>query len=102
MVYSEIIEKITKLNSENAIILFTWMCLHAEYNTNNVYLATNIRKQIQQELNMSNNTITNSLKKLKDNNLISGKDGVFTMNPKFVWRGDSRIRELVVLAWNKE
>ena len=51
---------------------------------------------------MSNNTITNSLKKLKDNNLISGKDGVFTMNPKFVWRGDSRIRELVVLAWNKE
>ncbi len=76
------------LNSINAIKLFLWLCDHTEFNTNIIYLPSGIRKDIQKDLNMSNNAITNILKILKDNNFIVGSNGVFYINTNIAWKGD--------------
>lgn len=81
------------LKSETAQRLLVWMCEHAEFNTGKVYMPTDIRKDISLVLNISNNAITNNLKKLKDAKLISGANGVFNINPKIFWKGDLKVRE---------
>ena len=46
-----------------------------------------------EEINVSPNTITNNLKVLKDNNLISGEKGEFLINPQVFWKGELKERE---------
>lgn len=58
------------------------MCQHAEFNTGRVSLTTADRKEITKTLDLSNNSITNYLKKLKDLKLISGENGSYTINPQ--------------------
>lgn len=93
MTFIKFISPIYNLKSEPAQKLLVWLCEHSEFNTGIVYLPTNIRKQITSELGISNNSITNYLKKLKDFKLISGSNGVFTINPQIFWKGDLKIRE---------
>lgn len=93
MTFIKFISPIFNLKSKNAQSLLVWMCEHAEYNTGRVFLPTDIRKQITEELEISNNTITNNLKILKDSKLIDGSNGVFTINPQIFWKGDLKMRE---------
>lgn len=93
MTFVKFISPLYNLKSETAQKLLVWMCEHAEFNTGITYLPTEIRKQITNELKISNNSITNNLKVLKDFNLISGSNGVFTINPQIFWKGDLKVRE---------
>ena len=78
---------------DNAKKILAWMCKNAEFNTGQISLTTAKRKQMAEEINVSPNTITNNLKVLKDNNLISGEKGEFLINPQVFWKGELKERE---------
>lgn len=79
--------------SKRAKELFIWLCNHTKFDTTQVLLSTGIRKELSEELNMSQSCITTNLKALKDLNLISGERGVFTINPQVFWKGDEKARK---------
>ena len=79
--FIDFIAPLFRLRSDSAKTLLVWLCTNAEFNTGVVRLTADDRRQLCETLNMSNNAITNCLKKLKDLNLISGQDGKFTINP---------------------
>lgn len=92
MTFIDYISPLFGLKPESAKSLLVWMCQHAEFNTGRVSLTTADRKEITKTLDLSNNSITNYLKKLKDLKLISGENGSYTINPQIFWKGDLNIR----------
>lgn len=93
MTFVNFIGPIFDLKPERAKDLLIWMLKHAEFNTGIVQLPTATRKQVSEELSMSNNSITNYLKVLKNKKLISGDCGVFTINPQIFWKGELAARK---------
>lgn len=87
-----------QIKSETAKSVLTWMCCHLPYNDNKIPLTTKMREQLCKDLNITPNTLTNSLKKLKDLNVINGSKGDFEINPAIHWRGttDERDKKLKV------
>ena len=67
--------------------------MNAEFNTGKVFLTTGNRAILCKDLNISSNTLTNNLRKLKDANLISGDKGDFVINPQIFWKGDLSVRK---------
>lgn len=100
MTFIKFISPFYNLKSETSQKLLVWMCEHAEFNTGRVLLPTDIRKQITEELKLSNNAITNNLKKLKEFKLITGSNGVFIINPQIFWKGDLKVRETLLKSNN--
>ena len=92
MTFINYVAPIFKLKSDTAKNILIWMCNHAEYNTGKVELTTKKRVIACSELEISSNTLTNNLKKLKDLNLISGEKGDFIINPQIFWKGDTITR----------
>jgi hypothetical protein len=78
---------------DNARRILTWLCMNAEFNTGKVFLTTGNRAILCKDLNISSNTLTNNLRKLKDANLISGDKGDFVINPQIFWKGDLSVRK---------
>lgn len=93
MTFINFVSPMFDLKPERAKDLLIWMLKHAEYNTGVVQMPAATRKQIVEELGMANNSITNYLKTLKDKKLISGSNGVFTINPKIFWKGELAARK---------
>lgn len=91
--FIEFVAPLFRLRSDSAKNLLVWLCTNAEFNTGVVRLTADDRRQLCETLNMSNNAITNCLKKLKDLNLISGQDGKFTINPQIFWKGEMSVRD---------
>lgn len=87
-----------KLKSETAKSVLTWMCCHLPYNDNKIQLTTKVRETLCKELAISPNTLTNSLKKLKELHLIDGEKGDFEINPFIHWKGttDERLKMVQV------
>lgn len=92
MVFLGCMHRLVGLKGEVPFKVLSWMCEHTEYNTNRIFLTTQQRKMLCKDLDISNNVLTNNLKKLKDNDLISGEQGNFTINPEIIWYGDQRVR----------
>ena len=92
MTFIDYIGPIYGLKPEAIKGFLAWLCSRAEFNTGNVTLNANIRKTICKELNITNNTITNYLKKLKDAKIISGEKGSYIINPKIFWKGELGVR----------
>lgn len=82
-----------QIKGENSKNILIWLCCNAGYNTGIVKLTPSDRKQICEELNISNNSLTNSLSQLKKLNLIQGTSGTFRINPAIFWKGDAKARE---------
>ena len=91
--FIEYIAPFYDLKSNTAKDVLCWMCSHAEWNTGKVALTTNTRKDICNIFKISPNTLTNSLKKLKELKLISGEKGDFIINPQIFWKGDLKERK---------
>lgn len=68
------------------------MCKRAQYNTGVVNISAADRKEICEELNITNNAITNNFKKRRDLSLITGDKGRFTINPQIFWKGEMKVR----------
>ena len=96
MTFIDYIAPLYELKSNSLKNLLTYLCEHAEFNTGKVSLTTAARKVACDYLGISNNTLTNYLKKLKDSNLISGKDGEFIINPQIFWKGDTKSRAQIL------
>lgn len=85
-----------KLKSPTDLKLTIKLCMLAEYNTGKVYLATEVRQEICKELGIVTQQLTNSLKSLKDKEIIEGGKGVFTLNPLIFWKGTSNERSKIM------
>ena len=96
MTFIDYIAPLYELKSNSLKNLLTYLCEHEEFNTGKVSLTTAARKVACDYLGISNNTLTNYLKKLKDSNLISGKDGEFIINPQIFWKGDTKSRAQIL------
>lgn len=92
MTFIDYISPLYELRSNSLKNLLIYLCEHAEFNTGKVSLTTAARKVACSHLDISNNTLTNYLKKLKDLKLISGQDGEFIINPQIFWKGDTKSR----------
>ncbi len=93
----EFISNISKKIEQNRTLqIFQWMYHHINRETQDVSLSAFTRKQICEELQISNNQITNSIRKLKELNLITGDKGTFTLNPEIFWKGDAQTRKQVL------
>lgn len=92
MTFIDYMSPIFGIKPEAAKSLLAWMCSHAEYNTGKVSLSAADRKQICADLQISNNSITNYLRSLKDLKLIDGERGTFTINPSVFWKGELAAR----------
>lgn len=93
MTFIDFAAPLFNLKSDTAKSVLCWMCNKVEYNTGKVHLTTNTRRELCAELEISSNTLTNTLKKLKDLNLISGEKGDFIINPQILWKGDLQTRD---------
>lgn len=93
MTFIDYLSPIFNLKSDAAKTLLVWLCTHAEFNSGIVSLSAADRKQICIDLNITNSTISNNLKKLSELNLIYGKDGKYTINPQVFWKGDLKERD---------
>lgn len=83
--YADDIKLIIKLNE--------W----AAFDTAAVQLTSKRRLEIINELGIRNDSISKSLKRLKDKGLISGDRGDFIINPIIFWKGDkSKRRDLLI------
>ena len=92
MTFVDYISPLFNLKGGNCKSILVWLCSHAEYNTGKVSLTASDRQKIGELLNISNNTITNNIKILKDNKIISGEKGSFILNPQIHWKGDTETR----------
>lgn len=72
----------------------------AEYNTGIVRVPSTLRKRICEELSISTNYFSMSIRRLKEKKVITGKGGEFIINPHIFWKGDRDSRDK--LMKNKE
>lgn len=63
------------------------LCEHAEFNTGKVFFSTDRRRAACEEFNCSNQSITNSIARLKQKNFISGERYEFMINAEIFWTG---------------
>jgi DNA-binding transcriptional MocR family regulator len=92
MTFIDHIGPLYELKSDALKNLLNWLNSHAEFNTGKVLLPAGMRKECCDDLNISTNTLTNYLKRLKDHKLISGSDGIYLINPEIFWKGDTKTR----------
>lgn len=93
MTYLEYIAPLYELKSGIALLVLTWLCEHAQFNTGKVDISTARREELCAQLGICNNALTNNLKKLKELNLISGEKGSYQINPQIFWKGDIKSRK---------
>lgn len=96
MTFVDYIAPVFKLRSEVALKLLIWMCENAQFNTGQVSLTTEDRKNLTKELGISTNQITNNLKRLRELKLITGQNGKFQLNPQIFWKGDAKTRQEIL------
>ena len=98
--YLQVFPSLKKSGINN--IVLQQLCKRAGFDNGMVTLATGTREEICIEADISNNQLTNALKALKEDNLISVvKKGIYKVNPEIFWRGDQKIRRAELLK-NKE
>ena len=71
------LEAAFNLKSLSAAKLLTWMMFHMNITNRSVFIATATRDEIEQELGINSNYLTNLLKVLKDAGCITGEKGKF-------------------------
>lgn len=64
----------------------------AEFNTGVVRLTTQDRDEVCVQLNISKPNLSKNIKRLKDQGLLVGDRGVYTIDPKLFWKGDRKMR----------
>lgn len=69
------------------------LCSKAEFNTGTVQLTPFIREGVCNELNISYNSLANSLSSLKKKDFIQIYKGNCVINPLFFWKGDLKTRD---------
>lgn len=92
MVYIKYMSVFYGLKYADDIKMLAMLCSWAEFNKGVVYLTSSRRKEITETMGIHNSNISNSLKRLKELNLIFGSDGEFEINPTVFWKGSKQTR----------
>lgn len=72
------------------------LCSISEYNTGVVYLPAQRRSEVCGELGVKPQTLTNSISSLRKKEFIEGSGGVFKINPKYHWKGETSVRDKIL------
>jgi biotin operon repressor len=92
MMYNSYLSKLYGIQHLSDIKLLTKFCEIAEFNTGRVKLTTADREAICTQLNISKPNLSKNIKRLKEEGLIDGDKGVYTLDPKLFWKGDRKAR----------
>lgn len=86
------------LNIRNAtdIRVITMMNTMAKFNTGQVLITQEDRKKMLDTLQMDNQVLSNSLKRLKEAGIISGERGIYEINPLVFWKGTTNERKKIL------
>lgn len=96
LTYSRFMSILYNLNSLAAIKIL-WKFLEiAKYNTGEVFITPQIKKNIIESLKISLSIYNKSIVTLKDAEIISGERGLYVINPKIHWKGDFKTREKLI------
>ena len=96
LTYSRFMSILYDLNSL-ATVKILWKFLEiAKYNTGEVFVTPQIKKNIIEDLKISLSIYNKALVILKDAEIISGERGLYVINPKIHWKGDFKTREKLI------
>lgn len=96
LTYSRFMSILYNLNSLAAVKIL-WKFLEiAKYNTGEVFITPQIKKNIIESLKISLSIYNKSIVTLKEAEIISGERGLYLINPKIHWKGDFKTRENLI------
>lgn len=101
MVFIGAMQGIFAIENLTDVKVLAKMCERAEYNTGKVYMTSNIRKEIMDQLQITPQTMSNSCARLKKLGLITGERGTYDLNAKVFWKGDTNTRAALLKEKNK-
>ena len=84
------------LTSLTAVKILWKFLERAEYNTETVYVTSQVKKDIIDDLNISTSIYNKAIAILKDSEIISGNKGQYVINPNIHWKGDYKTREKII------
>lgn len=77
-------------NADKGVLAY--LCTKAEYDTGRAAISAEERVTACKIINISSQQFTNSVSKLKELKLITGKSGFYMINPAIFWKGNSKTR----------
>ena len=90
--YKYVIPATTGMKSFKAFCLLLRLVDIANYNTGSVDISIKTRENLCKTLDISAKNFNKYINELKNANMISGSRGLYTINPKYFWKGDSNER----------
>ncbi len=96
MTFFENMSGFFKIKSAIELKLIIKICTLAEYNTGKCNITSYLRKDICDELEITNQQFTNNIKSLKNKNLITGERGTYMINPLIFWKGSTKERDNLI------
>lgn len=93
LTYSKYMSILYNLTSLSAVKILWKFLEQSQYNTENIFITPQKKKEIISELGISSSIYTKSLVMLSDVGIISGSRGTYKINPELHWRGDYKTRE---------
>ena len=96
MTYVKYLSAFYELKYADDIKILIKFCEICKFDTGEISLSTGLRKEIEQELNISTSSFSKSLKRLKDKGLVLGDKGLFSINPQLHWKGSNKTRAEVL------
>ena len=96
LTYSRCMSILYNLTSLTAIKILWKFLERAEYNTGIVYITSQVKKDIIDNLNISISIYNKSIAILKEAEIISGNKGQYIINPNIHWKGDYKTREKLI------
>jgi DNA-binding transcriptional ArsR family regulator len=92
MVFLTHLSSLFKITNSTDVHVLVKLCELCQFNSNTVSLSTNQRREITEQLKITQQTFTNSLRSLRKAGLVTGERGLFTLNPEIVWKGSVNSR----------
>lgn len=93
LTYSKYMSVLYNLTSFSAVKILWKFLEYSEYNTAIVFITTQRKKEIIEELGISLSIYNKSLVVLKNAGIISGERGTYKINAEIHWKGDYKTRE---------
>lgn len=89
--YAKFLEVMHKL-SASSMNLLLWMAFNSEMNTGRVFIQSFALRDALKELGIVIATYYKALKELKSLGVIKGTNAVYYINPAYVWKGTTEMR----------
>jgi len=98
MVFLHGLNSICELSRPSDIKVLVYLCSKAEYNTGRVRLSAGDRVILMETLDIRKQSLSNSLRRLVEVNLLEGSKGTYVVNPQAFWKGETNERERILKA----